>query len=142
MSAFIVQHDCINRIVSFMLKRLDDTDCQYLALEDSNPLYGGFQRPPKKAEEIGQQMHALNVEAVNHRYGENPDMLPKTPYKFHVVPGASDGQILKSLSCFLYQCSEGDVDKKPLFKKLDKFRDSLAYCIATNTPEYETATWG
>lgn len=141
MSAFIVEHDCINRIVSFMLERLGDTDCQYLGLEDSNPLEGGFERPPKKAEDLGKKMHALNVEAVNCRYGEDADKLPE-PYKIFRNLPATDGQVFKSLSCFLYQCSGGDVDKKPLFKKLNKFRDSLAYCIATNTKEYDEATWG
>lgn len=138
MSAFIVERDCINRIVTFMLKRLDDTDCQYLGLEDSNPLDGGFERPPKKAEDLGKKMHALNVEAVNYRYGESFH----APYEFQSLPGASDAQVLKSLSCFLYQCSEGDTDKKPLFKKLDRFRYALAYCIAARTPEFATAVWG
>ena len=50
------------------------------------------------------------------------------------------GVLAKLLSCYLYQCSEGDVPEEGLFKVLDAYRDNLSQY--EGTPEYEAAPWG
>jgi hypothetical protein len=51
-------------------------------------------------------------------------------------------QFFKSLQCFLYQCSGGDVDEKPLFKTLEALADFLAPGVNQNSKEYDAAVWG
>ena len=51
-------------------------------------------------------------------------------------------QAFKSLQCYLYQCSEGDVPDSEFFKEVDKFQGQLANKIITKLPEYEGMIWG
>ena len=124
MSAYVASDQCINRILA--------SKCA------SEPLCRVEDR-----QDFGQRMRAMNVEAVNARYGETADrLLPNEAYQYKGVLLSTTAQALKSLGCFLYQCSEGNVPELSLFKELDKYRDALAYHIATSTPEYEAAEWG
>lgn len=50
-------------------------------------------------------------------------------------------QLLKSLKCYIYQCSEGNVPDSPIYKAIDKLIDNLAMFIACNQQEYEDAEW-
>ena len=50
------------------------------------------------------------------------------------------GALAKMLSCYLYQCSEGDVPKEGLFKVLDAYRENLSHHEGTS--EYESQSWG
>ncbi len=134
MSAFIVEDACINRILAFMMKVSQDEGNDYSALEDVN-----FLKSRKEAISLGKKLHALNVKAVRHRYSD--DAIQPIPYQFEELPGASDAQVLKSIHCFLYQCNEGEFDKNPLFKRMEKFAEELMYCMATNSEAYKKAEW-
>lgn len=84
----------------------------------------------------------LNVLAVDSLYGDgasaNFRKLNFTPRRNFV----SREQAYKSLSFFLYQCSESDVAKMPLFKALKSIKADIADAIVCDLPEYERAIWG
>jgi len=126
MSAFIVSRDCITRIVDAISKCLDKKD-----IED---IFGTAHK-----DTIGYQLWKMNYEAVNQRYKET-DTAPD--YVFPESPFCSEMQSYKSLRCYLYQCSEGDVPDSLLYKKLDSFSDKLGSSAASSTAEYSKADWG
>ena len=80
----------------------------------------------------------MNNKAVDYRYNENN---PIEIYKYSYVV-ASLVQVYKSLQCFLYQCSEGDIPKSKLFQGLRRLEHNIANQIISNMPEYNKAQWG
>ena len=130
MSAFIVNQDTINQIVTALL-------------------HGDFPYTETKLEEIGlagdpqqlgRAMMILNGDAVKQRYGDKIDT-GCLPYRFRPIP-VSEIQTFKSLECWLYQCTEGDVPDTKLYKIMSDFCHVYASRIIAKLPEYEFAYWG
>lgn len=59
-------------------------------------------------------------------------------YKHHAYGIA---QFYKSLACFIYQCSEGEVPETELYKMLEEAQDKLAYKIAMDWANEQGAEW-
>ena len=143
MSAYIVDEETINKIVA----GLDSG--QHSAYWLSELSEGGYDiRSSEEArEQLGTDMYALNVEAVRQRYpGEADDTLPgiigpKVYHYRYVLPRPMIAT-LKALRCWAYQCSEGDVPERPLFKLMQNMIDHLSIEIISELPEYEAADWG
>lgn len=139
MSAFVVADTTINRILEW-LRRTDDYP-RY-----RNPWYK--EEIAKAAEigrsdeefyvKLGQAMHNLNLDAVNDRYQENTTA---SEFRYARMPHATDIQALKSLQCWLYQCSEGNVPERPLYQAFELASGRLALDIVGRLKEYETAAW-
>jgi len=95
---------------------------------------------PKGRDELANALLEMNVDAVNQRYGEKgkAEMLD-----FEKVEAGRQTRVetLKTLSCYLYQCREGDVPERPLFRELERLRGNLAAEIVMNTHEYFVAAW-
>ena len=64
-------------------------------------------------------------------------------YEYFDIPlkDRTDLQVLKSLDCFLYQCSEGEIDKNPLYIAMDKIRNALKSEIINELEGYKLAVW-
>jgi len=50
--------------------------------------------------------------------------------------------VIKSLQCWKYQCSEGDIPETKLYQFFEEVEHHLALKIVINLPEYDKATWG
>jgi hypothetical protein len=116
MSAFIVSNKTIHRCVMGMCYAK-------LAFDYS--------------EKLGQKMLELNAKAVASRYEEPvEDVLfvgsDHIPSKISAV---------KALHCLRYQCSEGDVPKDPLFKKISRAIEILSEDIVCNLPQWNEEPW-
>lgn len=130
MSAFIVDDKTINRIVSYIL----------------GPCGEWFKIRLKtflKSEEIGpdilgKKMLEMNHEAVEQRYNQQKREVSYT-YQHVVVRKI---QVFKSLQCFTYQCSEGNVPEQEFFKLLEELEHNLASEIVSEIKEYQDAEWG
>jgi hypothetical protein len=94
-------------------------------------------------QKLGQQLLEMNIDAVNYRYD---DEIPYRKYQFHrsgrfhklqeiLLDGYAAGR------CIRYQCMEGTIENRPLFKKLSKILDDIAHEYITNLPEYEKMEW-
>ena len=131
MSAFIVEDTTINRVVNYLA---DDHNRGYTMRQLNE---AGLLTDPAN---LGQAMAALNCEAVNERYDEHE----APSYTYGEGPLMRDGvhQVLKSLKCWIYQCSEGDVPETALYKIMDDYAGQLAITIVRSAPEYEAAEWG
>ena len=128
MSAYIVEKATIDRIVTYL-----ETNEVRREIED----YFRYPTLRGTCAEQGQRLWTLNVRAVDARYEEtNPVELYR-----HESNHCSKTQTLKSLRCFLYQCSEGDIPETPLYKDLSALADRLTMSIVEDLPEYESAQW-
>ena len=70
----------------------------------------------KTPEEIFKDLYALNVRAVNSRYGEDSSIVP--PVTYQAVSSGSLGQTAKNLCCLGYQCEELRDENNPLWVSL------------------------
>jgi hypothetical protein len=134
MSAFIVDGKTIDRIVSFLLDNVREFNGIGISYTSQVPWAQGV------GTQIGQQLYRLNTDAVNSRYREGEES-PGTRYHYTAVGRLSDIQAYKSIKCFLYQCSEGDVPERPLFIELSKVHGDLAHRIVCATARYDRAEW-
>jgi hypothetical protein len=113
---------------------------------DKLPLSGDGE--PHDRESLADAMLALNLDAFRQRYGTKTMLEDVAEY---VDPDARNWtpldklgkiQFFKSLQCFLYQCSEGNVPDRPLFKALQAVEDFLAPTVNQESPGYNAAIWG
>ncbi len=141
MSAFVVEHTTINCVLQWLKTDRDaEWDRKYMARAAELDL-----NDPEFYQKLGMSMHMLNVQAVNERYRENQS--PDVSYRFlepAIMPthNPSRIQVLKSLRCLIYQCSEGSVPETDLYRALDKLAGSIALDIVRDLPAYDEAEWG
>ena len=92
----------------------------------------------------------MNISALKERYGENAnEMWDEKGYEDgHDIWEPRTGrveqwhyQLLKSLDCYIYQCSEGSIPDMELYKQMERFDAILAGWIARNQLQYENAEW-
>lgn len=132
MSAYIVEKKTIDRIVTYINEKYSAYPAYFEAQYPA--IYAAYQGNLNK---LGQNLWAMNVQAVDQRYGENN---PVSLYRYEYCP-ADNIQVFKSLRGYLYQCTEGDVPESALYKDLDRLADTLAREIVINLPAYEQAEW-
>jgi len=140
MSAFVVDDRTINRVLAFI-----NSDCErnphiYKPLEEIRLAWDG-----KDAREaIGSMMFDLNIQGVEARYGKSKSKKLKAHnYKYAIESGTSRIQAFKSLQCWLYQCTEGDIpEASDLFQAFNDVLNKLARHIVNRLPEYNVADWG
>lgn len=131
MSAFIVGTETMNRVVSFLLNNVESFAGVPTFTTGS---------PEGIGSAIGQLLYRLNTDAVNQRYGEREES-PGPRYAFKMV-SVTDIQAYKSIGCLMYQCSEGDVPERPLFRQLSEVHGELAHRIVGKLEAYDRAEWG
>ena len=138
MSAFVMNHDRIDRIVTWLEQKTFNEDWDVLEVLRRHG------RSPdntcwlsKWSNELGSNLHKMNVDAVNACYGSRDEA---EPYHF-VRRRVAEVQVFKHAECLLYQCSEGKVVETPLYKFLEDLVTVLAGRVARQHPEYEACSW-
>jgi hypothetical protein len=99
---------------------------------------------------LGRELVAMNARAIMARYDEDPlgkdwqSWMPAPDIYDNLRPNTAVTQIqaVKSLKCYLYQCSEGDVPKEKLYNMLKKIEGATIRAIVENSQEYQDADWG
>ena len=89
---------------------------------------------------LGNELLAMNRDAVNQRYKENEEA-PKFKWS-QKLPLRTNFQVLKAMECLKYQCSEGNVMETELYKLLEKMIYAQMYEIVHGLEGYEKAKWG
>jgi hypothetical protein len=153
MSAYVVDPKVINAIVSAIESAIRQEgryptrfpDLRYLK---SQTIRDAVQADPA---EFGRTLYAMNVNAVEQRYpgdkeipGTYSDGEKLDAYTYKRIPSdmINKYQAYKSLGCYLYQCTEGDVDQLTLYKDLCELKAAMAEHFVENSDEYEKAAWG
>lgn len=148
MSSYIVDDSTINTILA-MLMYATKYKRNY-----PNPVYydGLAIGTDIEAESLGQTLYMLNLEAVNQRYPDTvndnkniPGSIDENgdhkPYTYTHILTNGRMQSLKSLQCFIYQCSEGNVPQSKMYKALREYEFALCRDIVAALPEYDKANW-
>ena len=109
-----------------------------------------------KREEMYRLLYQMNLDAYFARYGEKEE-IPEMPEGKFIARMESatnkDGyyyskvtekhfQIYKTLQCYLYQCSEGNVPDRKLYKGIAELVKVTAIMLVGGTEEYNNAKWG
>lgn len=123
MSAYVVGKQTIDRIVTALQK--DSLDYALPDLREKDP------------NKLGQKLWNMNVQAFSERYGENINV-PEYEWSREYI---NDIQLIKTLHCFLYQCSEGSVPETPLYQQVKKYIYHLMEKYIMRLPEYSKADW-
>lgn len=102
-------------------------------------------------ERIFDALAGTNINAIEQRYSQKiaEEMYDGKRYEngHDIWQAREDGiqpwhyQLLKSLQCYIYQCSEGNVPDTHIYKAIDKLITRLAMYIVCNQPEYDEAEW-
>ena len=140
MSAFMVEDTTINRVVTWLKREVQRSrfTLDWLARE-----YNVDLTRDNWDEKLAQAMFQLNCDGVNARYGKG-EAETFRPLNFTYQPEIqySPVQVLKSLQCWHYQCSEGDVPKTKLYQFFEEVEHHVALKIVMSLPEYDKAKWG
>ncbi len=141
MSAFMVEDKTINSVVTW-LKREVATN-RHFTLDCLARVYGVDLTSDGWDEKLAHAMFQLNYDGVTERYGKGEaEKFRSLNFTYKPEAYHSLVQVLKSLQCWKYQCSEGDVPETQLYRFFEAVAHHLALKIVMNLPEYEKATWG
>src|SRR5436305_5913292 len=137
MSAFMVEDQTINRVVTWLTR---EVSTRFPEIDRIAQKYGVDLVSEKWEEKLAKAMFQLNCDGVNARYGEG-EAEKFRPLNFTYRPEVYHSlvQVLKSLQCFLYQCSEGDVPDTKLYQFFEEVEHHLALKIIMDLPEYDKA---
>jgi hypothetical protein len=132
MSAYIVENQTIDRIITIIHNHFSN----FAVVKICYPELGKY---IENRDRLGTELLKMNIDAVSQRYNEKP-VYPL--YNYRTPQPVSKMQGLKSLKCYLYQCSEGDIPEKSLlYKELDKLSGDIAYNIVSKMKKYDAAEW-
>ena len=137
MSAFLVSMLSINRIVATLSAPLRADRYSYVtklfAEAGIDTATTGWE------EKLAKAMFALNQKSLHQRYGDPAE----ERFIYRRVPSLANlYQVLKSVDCWLYQCTEGTVPQSKLYQFFKTaVRMWLLEIIVYRTPEYEQAQW-
>jgi hypothetical protein len=110
------------------------------------PLRGNGE--PHDRRSLADAMLAMNLDAFRQRYGTKTmledvaECVDLDARHRRPLDRLGKVQFFKSLQCFLYQCGEGNVPDRPLFKALQAVEDFLAPTVNQESPGYNAAIWG
>jgi len=133
MSAFIVENETIDNIISFLYWKNKEIYFEHI-LEKKGIV------EEKDFESLAEKLLIMNIKAVDCRYGTESDAGLIADYKWNDSL-KNIYQTLKSIHCLLYQCSEGDVPETELFKFLMEIQHAIESKIINELPEYQQAKW-
>lgn len=139
MSAFVVEDKTINRVVSF-LHNQHHLSNYHLKIKES---FGLDLLSEEDCEKLARSMFETNCRSVRARYADadEAEMIPREfvySYELRTPPI----QVYKSLRCWLYQCSEGDIpETSALYQGMRKLASLYAKEIVEASKDYEKADW-
>lgn len=133
MSTFLAKNRTINHVTTWINDYTNDYNGHWFREQ--------LQKIDIDMSALGRAMYELNCAAVDARYGEANSRTTGDTYEARREV-TSKIQVYKSLVCFLYQCSEGDIPDAPLFQLLDRHvKDELAFQIISELPQYDRCAW-
>lgn len=135
MSSFIVSHECMNNIINGLFWNVDFKNRHRHILVDA-----GY-KESKDFKKLAKELYNLNYDAVDGRYDEKNERESVKSFEW-VDKDVDKFQVLKSMHCLRYQCSEGNVPETKLYKLLSELIEAWESFIIHSMPEYESAEWG
>jgi len=158
MSCFLVGEDSINYLTSFFISSSYKNDLLFSQINNTleeagfKIVFDDKTQNYPIAEKLAFEMFKLNFNAYTYRYKEYKNFQIEgikdlENYKFNEIEiGINSNknaifQVLKSLHCFIYQCSEGDIIEDKLYKTLDRIASIISNNLISELPEYKKVDW-
>ncbi len=145
MSAYVVEDETINGFVSFVFRNnLSYSDKYYYCLFPLREAGYLANDPGTDAEfaakRLAEEMFTLNCDAVEQRYGEG-QAKEFRPLDFKFRKNLVDNvyHALKSVTSWLYQCTEGKAPESALYQAIESVRNKIAWHLIQGTKQYETS---
>lgn len=141
MSAFLLTTKSIQNLAESIAYLLNNKDwlCSELKTDLKETYSLGFYDSKK----IASILWDMNADAIRARYGEVEEIQEKPSFvDGNNLYNSNKMQFFKSLQCYTYQCCEGKVPERNLYKSLEKLENALAYDIISRMPAYDMAEWG
>jgi hypothetical protein len=137
MSAFVVADETINRVVTALYQRISHGSIPP-ELGVTEFLQAGFNLATQEgACQLAEELFALNVAAVNARYGEGEaEKFRSLDFKFSIAI-TSPVQVIKSLESWLYQCTEGNIPSTRTYQAMKDVLFALCIDFVHQTKEYK-----
>lgn len=139
MSAYVVDDITINKVVSWLALE-HYTSVTHSSCGDYLAEAGYDMRSRKGQRRLAEDMFALNVKAVNERYGEGEAAKFRPlnfSYRFIAPPHAI--VTVKALHCWLYQCAEGDVPGTDLYELMHRIANAICRGLVVESEAYRAA---
>lgn len=141
MSAYIVENETINKILSMLYLDRDNSWVQRRILEKHNIDI----KTKEGLETLGKHFLRINIYGVENRYDEKVKGTLLLDFKYRLTPHINKISALKALECLIYQCSEpGEwetVDSE-IYKLMEEIKGKWAMDIVRALPAYDNAQWG
>ncbi len=139
MSAFQVGENCLYNVLAI----IENSHGYGEHYEKAQSIIKMAKKEPAK---LFDYLARLNIYALTERYDSRmADMVSELKYNEQAHTKAkmyqNKYQLLKSLSCYNYQCSEGNAIKEDLHKVCEGFFNEHCSDIVMRLPEYERAKW-
>jgi hypothetical protein len=132
MSSFTVSDETINTIATCIgFEAFKDSYIQRRFKELGFDIREGWEKT------LAIKLLMLNREAVFQLYGKLSDIEQRAVNDFEYI-SRNRFQILKSIQCFLYQCSEGNIpETSELYKLLMELEHKIMHEIIDSMKEYQ-----
>lgn len=142
MSAYIVDDETINKVVSYFYAKANGADSS-IRWEATKLFKMGYDLTSgPSCPELAHKMFDMNVAAVKARYGEaEGEGFPLPPFEY-LFTLATQIEVIKAIKAWKYQCTEGQVPDSALYKAMVEVHSLLCIDFAEQTQEYEAAPWG
>jgi hypothetical protein len=131
MSAYLVQDETINKIVSHLFLNVD---LEWLSREFSENIAGVT---GDFCQDLGAALFALNITAVEERYGKGQaKRFRELNYQFRLET-ASQLKVYEAITELMYQCAEGVVPSTKLYGLLVTLKAAVADGLVQDINERE-----
>ena len=139
MSAYQVSENCLYNVLTLIAKSGGYGEHYHKA----QPVIKMAKDKPAK---LFDHLARLNIYALTERYDSRmADMVSELRFNEQAYTKAqmyqNKYQLLKSLSCYNYQCSEGNATNEDLHKVCEGIFNEHCHDIVMRLPEYEQAKW-
>ena len=139
MSAYQVNEECLYNVLTIISNSYGFGEHYDKAIEV-------IKMAKDKPAELFDQLARLNIYALTERYNSRmADMVSELKFNEQAYTKArlyqNKYQLLKSLSCYNYQCSEGHAIDEHLHKVCESIFNEQTYNIVDSLPEYKQAKW-
>lgn len=134
MSSYIVNQQCMRNIIDGLF-----LNNQFRLYYGNTLKKAGYDYTAKDFERLGNDLYALNTLAVSTRYDEaiDPTIFEWGESKLNI----NQFQVLKSMECLQYQCSQDKIYDTPLFQLLKELIGAWQSLIISSMAEYQKAVW-
>lgn len=141
MPAFVVDDETINKVVSYIYAKANGPGSSIYWKNTKLYKMGYDVFSDASCAELAQKMFAMNVAAVNERYGDGEaEKFRPLDFKYWHVQ-ASLIPVIKALESWKYQCTEGKIPDSALYKAMVELRCLLCIEYVHQTDEYEASQW-